>query len=252
MSRLVCFLAANVLLLSPWWLHNQRLHGRFIPLDTTSGLNLAIGSAPDASGRWYWSHVEVLLTTDLRGIDVTTPEGSGRATALAIDYVRAAPLAWLKLAPAKTAALLAVEGRETAYLYSLGLFGEHSSNIVLSWAIAVMLSFPALLIGAVGGLTSGQLPLRFAGPVVVLMGTTVLMHIATFGDPRFHLPLVPLLAIAATHAKRIDRRALVATALACALLAPAWYAQAVNYMPFVRLLMTPGASHSPVSFDALF
>ncbi len=40
------------LTMTPWWVHNARLHGRFVPLDTTGGINLLIGSGPLANGHW--------------------------------------------------------------------------------------------------------------------------------------------------------------------------------------------------------
>lgn len=252
LSRLVAVIAGSMLVLAPWWAHNAALHHRFIPLDTTGGLNLAIGSGPGATGRWYFSHVVRLQSGELAGVDVTTPAGADRAIAVAAEQVQASPLRWLRLVPAKLAALFSVEGRETAYLYSIGYFGERSPMTVALWAIAVMVAFPLLLTAAAGGLARDAVPASVRVPLLLTIAATAAMHLLAFGDPRFHLPLVPLLAVAAPYASLRHRSAIGASLATCALLAPAWYAQAAHYMPFLRLLMLPGGSSSPLSFDALF
>ncbi|MGD9904298.1 MAG: hypothetical protein AB7U83_12610 [Vicinamibacterales bacterium] len=77
------------------------------------------------------------------------------------------------------------------------------------------------------------------------------MHVVAFGDPRFHLPLVPVLAVAASQARPSCQCGRWVALISCALLAPAWFGQALNYLPFVRLLVAPDGWQSMVSFDDL-
>lgn len=252
-ARLVLFAAAMLLALLPWWRHNAALHGRFVPLDTTGGLNLLIGSGPAATGRWDYALVTELQNTALAGVDPATPAGSDRAAGLAWSHVRAHPLAWLALVPAKLTGLFAFEAREAAYLYSIGFFGPHAPATVGVWAVVSVIAFPLLFVACALGFARGRIDPRVSRPVAVFLAASAGLHLITFGDPRFHLPFVPPMAVVATAAWRPGRpsRWSWLALAACALMAVAWYAQWVHSMPFIRLLIAPGGWQRPVSFDDL-
>lgn len=252
-SRIALFLAALLLALLPWWMHNASLHGRFVPLDTTGGLNLLIGSGPGANGRWDYTRVVELQNTSLLGVDVTTPAGSDRASALAWAHMRAHPLTWLALVPAKVTGLFAFEGRETAYLYSVGFFGAQGSTTAASWTIASVAAFPLLFVACAWQLARGGLRSSGARLIAMFLGASVALHLATFGDPRFHLPFVPLMAVMAATPRvgGVDARWRWVAIAVCALMAVAWYAQLDYSMPIIRLLIAPGGWQRPVSFDDL-
>lgn len=251
--RIGLFAAALVLALLPWWTHNAALHGRFVPLDTTGGLNLLIGSGPGANGRWDYTRVVELQNTALLGVDVTTPAGSDRASALAWAHVRAHPLTWVSLVPAKLTGLFAFEGRETAYLYSVGFFGAQSATTAKLWTAASVIAFPLLFVACALQLARSGLGSPASRMIAVFLGASVALHLATFGDPRFHLPFVPLMAVSAAAPRRVgihSRWPWPAIAV-CALMAVAWYAQLVHAMPILRLLIAPDGWQRPVSFDDL-
>jgi hypothetical protein len=188
--------------MSGWWLHNARLHGRFIPLDTTGGYNLLVGNAPFATGLWEWRVVQRIEHGIFAGTDWRTPEAADRATALAVAAVAEDPWAALRRVPAKLAGLAGVEGREQAFLYSVGAFGAHGPATVRAWGAAIMLGFPLLTAAALWGVaTPGTLVADVRRPALALLGLMLVMHVATFGDPRFHLPAVPVLAVLGTGAR---------------------------------------------------
>jgi hypothetical protein len=239
--------------LAPWWAHSALLYGRFVPLDTTAGLNLAIGLGPGADGQWTWPRVAGLFDTDLRGVDVTTPAGSQEAATVAMAHVRAEPLAPVRLVPSKLASLLALEGREHAYLYSIGYLGDRDSRTVWSWGVAVLVAFPALLVMAVLGACMRQ-GLRPEGlrPCVCFAVAFGALHLVAFGDPRFHLPLVPVLAVLATGVSGwragAERRWLVPALLLVLWLGVAWVTQFDRYWTVLTDIAQPGGWTRSVPF----
>lgn len=255
-ARLALCLAAMCLALAPWWVRNYFLHRRFVPMDTTGGLNLLIGSGPLATGRWDWSAVARIQQEQLAGIDVATPEGADRASALAISHASAHVRDWALLIPSKLSGLLALEGREHAYLYSIGYFGQHTPRVVTAWATATLASFPLLTFAALAGLASaGAVNRDVVAPSLVFLLSAAALHLLSFGDPRFHLPFVPVMAVLATRSGRsprtmAPRRALCLAALFARML-PAWHAQLSNYLDHLPILAAPGGWRSHVSFDDL-
>ena len=255
-SRLAITASALCLTLLPWWWHNYDLHRAFVPFDTTGGLNVLIGAVPSASGRWDWSAVSQLQRTELAGIDVTTPAGSSLATARALGHIARDTRGWLALVPAKLTGLFALEGREQAYLYSIGYFGSDHEDVIGWWAWVILGSFPLLVLAAAAGLAvDGGLTRGVAAPALFFVVGTVVMHAASFGDPRFHLPLVPVLAVLATGLSRQPRRVIATRVAWLAVLyiclVPAWYAQLANYMDHLPVLTAPGGWQSHLSFDDL-
>ena len=99
--RVTLLIAAFGVTMLPWWAHNVRLHGRFVPFDASGGINLAIGNNPNASGTYRWREVHHLYAQNLQPVEVATPDGSDRATAVAIRYIREHPGAFVRLIPAK-------------------------------------------------------------------------------------------------------------------------------------------------------
>jgi hypothetical protein len=89
----------------------------------------------------------------------------------------------------------------------------------------------------------------------VLIAATVAMHLISFGDPRFHLPLVPVFAVMAARLGRCRsgfhlRRLIVAAILLLVLVLP-WSVQLATYWAALRKLTGPGGWNSQLSFDDL-
>lgn len=248
--------AGFVVVMMPWWLHGIGLHGRVVPLDTTSGLNMMIGNGPYASGRYRYATVARQTTELLADLDTMTPDGSNEATARAVAYARAHPVETAALIPAKLGFLLALEGNEQAYLYSISHFGERRAVTVWLWGAAVLAAFPLLLTAALLGLVPRrECMARVRVPAVCFLGTAVALSLVTFGEPRFHLPFIPVLAVlaaglagprAGTHGWRA-----VAAAGLLIFLATQWAPQFGNYVHHLRLMAAPDGWRHQLSFDEL-
>jgi 4-amino-4-deoxy-L-arabinose transferase-like glycosyltransferase len=249
-------LAAFVLTMTPWWVHNARLHGRLVPLDTSGGMNFAVGNNPFAGGTYKWSEFQQVLVRDLPGTDLFSLSGSDRATAMAFRYMREHPAASVRLVPAKLAALFALEGREHAFFYSFGFFGQRAPATVWIWAIAIMVSFPLLIAAALAGLVvRGGISPVVLMPSLMFLSVTLAMHIFTFGDPRYHLPMVPVLAVLATGMARwtngISPLRLAVAAVVLALLAIAWWTHLTTYWAALVRLVAPDGWRSQLAYDDL-
>ena len=255
LQRSAVVLVAFAITLAPWWAFTAR-HGGLVPFDTTSGLNFAIGNGPLASGKWHFANVSALQARYLPGIDVTTRPGAAAATAVGVDHLRADPASFVRLAPAKLAAFFALEGREHAYLFSHGYFGEPSPLTVRAWGLSVLVAFPVLLVAAaLGAVARDGLAPVVRWPAIVLVAASAGLALLAFGDPRFHLPLIPALAVLAAGAPRarqgLHRGGAVVVALAIAALLPAWASQYATYRDALDRLATPGGAHAALSFDDL-
>ncbi len=197
-----------------------------------------------------------LHTEYLSGVETTTPLGSDRAAAVALSHMRAHPWTVVRLTPAKLGGLLAVEGREHAYLYSFGYFGARDARVVWLWGVLILAAFPVLLLSALGGcvVRDGVAPRVFV-PCVLFLLASAAMHIVSFGDPRFHLPLVPVLAVLATGLARwrvgvIPWRVVMAAVLGIWLFS-VWSRQVATYLPALIKLAEPNGWTSQLSFDDL-
>jgi hypothetical protein len=195
--RLVVLGAAFLLAMAPWVVRNYKLFGAFVPTDTASGYNFLLGNNPVATGRLeldqlpditqrYWSRA----TTDVERSRVGLEAG--------LAYIRSEPLRASRLAVRKLWYLLGLEGREHAWTYSYHFHGARRPAVVWAWGLAILLSFPLVMSAALAGLFRPGLSHTRLGLIVaaVLIAAAVL-HVASFGESRFHVPWVPLLAIAA-------------------------------------------------------
>jgi 4-amino-4-deoxy-L-arabinose transferase-like glycosyltransferase len=191
--------AAFLLTMTPWWLHNARPYGEFVALDTSGGISLAVGNHELASGTYRWRETRYMMDRYLRGAKVDTPAGSSRASAVAARYVREHPWALVRLIPARLGALFSLEGREQGWLYSFDFFGHRTGTTVRLWAAAMIASFPLLLAAALAGWSvRGGISERVLWPTGLYLLSAIAMHAISIGDGRFHLPMVPVFAVLAT------------------------------------------------------
>jgi hypothetical protein len=71
---------------------------------------------------------------------------------------------------------------------------------VWTWGALLIVTFPVLAVAAVLGLLKPGLTTEPAGAaIVMLLGLMTMLHVISFGESRFHLPLVPFLAVLAVR-----------------------------------------------------
>jgi 4-amino-4-deoxy-L-arabinose transferase-like glycosyltransferase len=256
LASAILVVAAFAVTMSPWWLHNARLYGEFVALDTSGGMSLAVGNHELASGTYRWRETRYMMDRYLRGANVDTPAGSSRASAVAARYVREHPWAFVRLIPARLGALFSLEGREQGWLYSFDFFGHRTPTTVRLWAAAMIASFPLLLAAALAGWSvRGGISERVLWPTGLYLLSAIAMHAISIGDGRFHLPMVPVFAVLATglaQARKGFNKVRLGLSIALlALLAMAWWAQLQIYWAALSRLAAPGGWVSQFAYDDL-
>lgn len=247
LARVLLFGVACAVVVAPWLTYTARIAGGPI-LDATSGFNAVIGNNPRANGRHELAKGQWLIDTYLKNA-VSIADQQRQGVEAAARWARENPGPWLRLGVAKLAYLWGLEGREHVALYSYNYFHERSRATITGWAVAVLLSFPVLVavatigvITAAGGWTSSR------AAVGALILAASLLHVLSFGESRFHLPFVPLLAAAATLGWRAPLRLpptrTAAMTIVFGMLLWAWAGQLPALWHRVDAIRQPGGSQT--------
>jgi 4-amino-4-deoxy-L-arabinose transferase-like glycosyltransferase len=225
-------------MVGPWAYRNTRLQGVFTVVDTMGGMNLRIGNyeyTPDTQmwdavglqGEQNWSYA---LTQEHPGEKLTEGQKDKWAQRKAVEYIVAHPGTTLRRAVIKFADFWGLEREFAAgirfklyhppYLFSLAA----SVVIVLAYIVTVSLGSAGIW------LTPPDLRLH----VVLLLPIVMLMsvHSLAFGHSRYHVPLIPILAVYAAaflNQRRpiawSSRPAVAGAALTMGILATIWIRQ---------------------------
>jgi hypothetical protein len=196
--RLALLVLTFAIALAPWVVRNARLFDAFIPTDTASGWNFLLGNNPLATGRLELDQVSIVsqtywsrATTDVQRSQIGMQAG--------MAFIRSNPLQASTLAVRKIGYLVGLEGREHAWTYSFHFHGMRSFTVVWAWGLAILISFPMVTIAALAGIfRPGSTGTPLGVTLVAVLIFAVLVHVGSFGESRFHLPWVPLLAVMAS------------------------------------------------------
>jgi 4-amino-4-deoxy-L-arabinose transferase-like glycosyltransferase len=201
--------AALSLTLAPWTARNARVFHAFVPVSTNGGVNLLIGNNPAANGCY---HVPKLVDSELSAARAGARDRVERelaadrgASRLAFAYMRAHPREALALWRPKlrclfhSAAGYAFFTRELPAEQQRWFKRLHRADDpyyrVLLWGGTL----GALIAAAqsLGSRAARQRLLWLPGACgIACVGVALL----TFGDPRFHHPIMPWLALYAAYA----------------------------------------------------
>lgn len=245
LARLAVFGVTAALVVAPWLLFTTRVAGGPL-LDATSGMNLLLGNHPGATGRLVMADDAPLRRQHLAGA-TSEADANARAMRAGLAWAQAHPREWSGLALTKLGYLFGLEGREHAWVYGHGYFGARAPWVVSAWGWALVVSFPLLAIAAAFGAARARGPLDATHVAMAgFLLATAALHVVSFGESRFHLPLVPVLAVAASlgHGPVANagwgRLLLAATCVAA--LAAAWTGQAPELLAALARLSAPGGS----------
>lgn len=250
-SRVLIFVAACLIALAPWLRFTTRVAGGPL-LDTTSGMNVLLGNHDGATGRLQMTD-DAPLRQQFETGATSQADANARALRAGVTWAVTNPASAMRLALVKTGYLLGLEGREHAWVYGQGYFGPRASWVVTAWGVALLISFPLLAVMAVVGAARARGP--FSATHVALVAfvvLTCLLHVVSFGESRFHLPLVPLLAVAASlgHGPLSNAGVsrLVAAAVVVGLLAVAWTNQAPELVSALLRLRAPDGATAALPY----
>jgi myo-inositol-1(or 4)-monophosphatase len=240
------FTLAVAALLAPWAIRNSLVLGRPAFVENSLGYNLFVGYHPDGDGGFVSSVALIptrFLDDDQR--DCWTLQQ-------AVGFIRDDPLRALARWPGRLAYLVGLESRELVYFYSNNFFGPIPTPLlVLAYGILV-LPWVAVAGSAPFGMAAAD---ERAGRdlVLLLVIATLLSYLPVLAEPRFHLPLVPLLAPFAAAAwlrpaaflppRRGERRLAYGLAMAVlVLLLVLWSAEFTRNAPDLARVMAQGGN----------
>ena len=252
---------------APWLVRNYRWHGALV-VDTTGGRSLLIGHNPGATGKLDFSSGAAF---DARFRRLPEVEAQRVARHEAIRYMATHPLHEAKLAAQKAAIYLSPAFREYVLAYSSNFFGrldDFGLSCFLFLGFGAFVALVALSWLAAFWPASASVPLAPERPEppwrAILFGTIayfVAVHMATFAEGRFHVPQIPVFALAAAaglcRAREIlgslrgrhPAAVIFGVGLACLLVG--WAIQFRAYLPWIIAIYGPGGHKLYFPFGAL-
>lgn len=182
--------AVAALVILPWSVRNWRLMGAFVPVSTSGGLNLWMGNHHAATGGW-------VEPTALRPITVhlSEVERDRFYRGMAWAFIRAHPLAMLRLAPLKLWHFAARDTVTVGWMHFDSLASPRPHWLKIAFAGLAQAYYVLALLLALYGLAGGALRKPEGWWIALVCAYYVGVHLALRGDPRYHLPVLPLLAV---------------------------------------------------------
>lgn len=195
-------LAGYAIVVAPWAIRNTRLQGVVTFVDTMSGINLRMGNYEHTPEDRMWDAVALRgkeswvygLTSDQPGEPMTEGRKEKWAQRKALEYMRQHPAITLRRSMIKFADFWGLE-REFVAGVAQGLYTPPLwFQIVASLAI-VCANVLVVTTGVAGMWLAApedrRMQMLLLLPIVVIVGA----HTIVFGHSRYHLPLIPILAI---------------------------------------------------------
>lgn len=230
---LVALLAFTV----PWSVRNSRLLNLPMWLESSLGYVLYLGYHPTSTGV-----VRPETTLDLLPIhdDMARHQAGMQAVR---GFIAEDPLRALRQILWRVPTFWGLEWREFNALYTGNMLGEWSPWLLAASLVVLALPLMFLVALALVGLLAR--PLSAAGWLLLgVMAITLGLHALTMAEPRYHLPLIPLLAVFAATAvegglpRPLPRRIL----LGWLIFALFWTAELLAYAPKLTLMLGPGGN----------
>jgi hypothetical protein len=177
----------------PWIVRNSMLHGRLVGIESSLGYNLYVGYHPKSTGTFQYG-----ISLDLIPmLDDGLRDKIG--TAKAIEFIREDPARVPVLAIMRLGHFFGLERRALTFFYSNNFFGHIATPLLFMLSAIFMLPFVLLSTSSMYGLILADWHRR----EVILMGlvliTYIVPHILLLAEDRFHLTVVPFIAILAAR-----------------------------------------------------
>jgi dolichyl-phosphate-mannose-protein mannosyltransferase len=181
-----------MLTISPWVIRNSLLHHKLTVIETSMGYNLYLGYHPQGNGSFVFGPSLDLLTI------LDDAERDQIGTQKAIEFINAQPERFIPLAVHRLGFFFGLEKRVLMYFYSNNIVGYIPPPLLLTISAILLLPFVFISISAVLGVSL----LRWRPEHILLSLLFIsyaLPHIFILSEDRFHLTLVPYIAILAAQ-----------------------------------------------------
>ena len=191
-KRALLTILSFFLIITPWIIRNSMLHHRLTGIETSMGYNLYLGYHPRGDGSFVFGPSLDLLSI----LDDSARDRIG--TEKAIGFIHAQPERFIPLAINRLGFFFGLEKRVLMYFYSNNLIGYVPLPLLLTISAILLIPFILVSISAALGLVFlRNIPQHIL--LVLLLIAYVLPHLLILSEDRFHLALVPYLAILAAQ-----------------------------------------------------
>ncbi|MCC6499867.1 MAG: hypothetical protein IT313_06330 [Anaerolineales bacterium] len=191
-KRAILAILSFVLVVTPWIVRNSLLHGKLTGIETSMGYNLYLGYHPQGNGSFVFGP-----SLDLLPI-LDDAERDKVGTEKAIEFIKAQPERFIPLAINRLGFFFGLEKRVLMYFYGNNLLGYIPFPLLLTISAILLLPFVVISTSAALGLTL----LRWKPEhilLALLFITYIAPHVFILAEDRFHLALVPFIAILASN-----------------------------------------------------
>jgi hypothetical protein len=191
-KRTLLSILALILVISPWIVRNSMLHHKLTGIETSMGYNLYLGYHPSGNGSFVFGPSLDLLTI----LDDAQRDRVG--TERAVEFIKAQPERFLPLAVNRLGYFFGLEKRVLMYFYSNDLLGTIPLPRLLAGSVILLLPFVLVTVSAALGLVFLRRRPEHMLLILLLIGY-LLPHVFILSEDRFHLALLPYLAILAAQ-----------------------------------------------------
>jgi hypothetical protein len=187
-KQAIAAILAFCLTISPWIIRNSLLHQKLTGIETSMGYNLYLGYHPQGNGSFVFGPSLDLLTI------LDDAERDRVGTEKAIEFIRAQPERFIPLAINRLGFFFGLEKRVLMYFYSNNIIGYVPLPLLLMISAILLLPFVLISISAGLGLAYLRWRPEHILLLLLLVGYT-LPHVFILSEDRFHLALIPYIAI---------------------------------------------------------
>ena len=191
-KRALLAIVSFVLVISPWMIRNSLLHHKLTGIETSMGYNLYLGYHPQGNGSFVFGPSLDLLTI------LDDAERDKIGTQKAIEFIKAQPERFVPLAINRLGFFFGLEKRVLMYFYSNNILGFVPLPLLLTISAILLPPFVFISTSAALGLSLLRWNPQTCLFALLLICYT-LPHVFILSEDRFHLALVPYIAILAAN-----------------------------------------------------
>ena len=181
------FLAVSLTVL-PWMVRNSLLHGRPTGIESALGYDLYVGYHPESEGTFeYGISLDLIPMLDDGLRDEIGVEK-------ALGFIRDDPGRIPYLMVRRLGFFFGLERRALTYFYSNNFFGYLPAPVLLTAAFLLLAPFTLVSLSAAFGLSVARWDRRAVLLGLIMFGYLA-PHVMILGEDRFHLTLVPFMAL---------------------------------------------------------
>lgn len=183
---------AFALTIAPWVIRNSLLHHKLTGIETSMGYNLYLGYHPKGNGSFVFGPSLDLLPI----LDDAARDKIG--TQKALEFIKAQPERFIPLAVNRLGFFFGLEKRVLMYFYGNNMVGYMPLPLLLTISAILLLPFVVISVSAALGMAYLRRKPEHILLCLLFIGY-ILPHVLILSEDRFHLALVPYIAILAAQ-----------------------------------------------------